>query len=129
MLGYDARGPAVAGKPLDVTVYFEGVEGTPQNVRATLGIVATGDPPVQPPLVSYQRYPAGDGLFPTSKWHPGDWVKEVYPLRIPPSWAGRKARLQLRFYDEKRQPVTIAGARTAEDGKVLVLGEVEVGPP
>ena len=39
VLGYDAKGPAPAGKPLDVTVYFEGAEGTPQNLRATLEIV------------------------------------------------------------------------------------------
>ena len=120
---------APAGKPLDVTVYFEGVEGTPQNLRATLEIAPVGEPAVQPPSVSTQRYPAGDGLFPMSKWHPGDWVKEVYPLRIPPTWAGRKAQLRMRFFDEKRQPVAVTGPRTADDGKVLPLGEVEIGPP
>ena len=56
-------------------------------------------------------------------------MKEVYPLRIPPTWAGRKAQLRMRFFDETRQPVAVVGPGTADDGKVLPLGEIEIGPP
>ncbi len=126
VLGYDAKGPAAAGKQLDVTVYFECIEGTSQNLRAELEL-APAQAGLSPPHVLYVRYPAGEGMFPSSKWRPGDLLRESYPIRVPPTWAGKQAVLALRFYDEKRAPVTVAGPRLTADGKALVLGEIEIG--
>jgi hypothetical protein len=126
VIGYDAKGPAVAGKPLDVTVYFECTDGTTQNLRAELEIAPPAEPGLAPPNVRYQRSPAGEGVFPTSKWRPGEFLKESYPMKVPPGWAGKKAVLAMRFYDDKRAPVAVVGPRLTADGKGIVLGEIDV---
>jgi hypothetical protein len=55
-------------------------------------------------------------------------LKEAYPLRIPPTWAGKTARVALRFLDEKRTPVAVTGTGATADGKMVVLGEAQVAP-
>ncbi len=128
VLGYDAKVPAAAGKQLDVAVYFEAVAATTQNLRAELDLAPPSEPGLSPSNVVYFRYPAGEGMFPSSKWRPGDFLRETYPLRVPLAWAGKKANLSLRFFDEKRAPIAVSGGRVTADGKGIVLGEIEVGP-
>ena len=68
-----------------------------------------------------------DGAFPTSRWQVGDYVKETFTLKIPPSWSAGKASLGLRLVDEKRQSAPVAAGSPAQGG-LAPLGELVVAP-
>src|SRR5262249_37338100 len=124
VLGWDG-GAAAAGKIAEYTLYFSSTDATLKNLKAELELAVAG---ATPDKLRYMRFPAGEGLFPTSKWRPGDFVKELYPRRIPPAWAGKPAELRIRFYAEGR-PIAVTAARVVDDGKAAVLGDVPIAAP
>jgi hypothetical protein len=121
VLGWDANGPFVAGKPFDVTVYLTAARPmqTVYRLEAELR-----DPELVPPrpAARQERTPAGEGLFPTTKWRPGEFVRETFRLKVPPGSEGR-LRLALRALDPARQPVS-----TEDGGAQILLGEIVVTP-
>jgi hypothetical protein len=122
VLGWDAPGPFVAGKPFDVTVYLTAARPTRTVYRLEAELAqeaAEGRP--RRVAARQQRTPAGDGLFPTSRWRPGEHVKETFRLRVPPGLEGT-LRLGLSASADG-QPAPIDGGETQ-----LLLGEIQVAP-
>jgi arylsulfatase A-like enzyme len=112
VVGWDgSTGPVPPGKDVVFTVFLTVVKPTPiaYRIEADLGTGA---------LVSRQvRTPAGDGIFPTSKWKPGEYVKEGFRLRVPPN-APAQMPLDLKLLDAQGKPA----------GEVH-LGEIAVATP
>jgi hypothetical protein len=121
VVGWDAPGPFVAGKPFEVTVYLSAAKPMQTVYRLEAELA---NPGVQPPKIAarQERTPAGDGLFPTTKWRPGEFVKETFRLKVPPGAEGR-LRLGLRALDPGRQALT-----TEDGGAQMLLGEIVVTP-
>src|SRR5262249_26328309 len=70
-----------------------------------------------------ERTPAGDGIFPTSKWRPGEFVKETFKLRIPPQ-SPDALSFGIRVLDAARKPAALPNGETQ-----IVLGSLPVTPP
>src|SRR5262249_35153729 len=107
----------------------ESVAATPKNLWAQLEIAPPPEPGLAPANVAYLRYPAGEGVFPSSKWRPGDVLRASFPLRIPPSWAGQTALLALPFPHATPAPAAVAGLWLGAEGRGFVGGEGALGPP
>jgi hypothetical protein len=100
VVGWDAPAPPPhAGKDVTVTLWFS-VTAAPKAVyRVELSATSgTGDAGPRSVLARQAKTPAGDGIFPTTKWKPGDFVKETYRLKIPPD-ARSPVALELKVLD------------------------------
>jgi arylsulfatase A-like enzyme len=113
VVGWDAQpGPVTAGKDLNLTVYLAVAKPTQVAYRIEANLSAGA-------LAAKQvRTPAGDGIFPTSKWRPGEYVKESFRLRVPAN-APPTMALDLRITDWQNKPA----------GEVVRLGDVTITPP
>jgi len=122
VIGWDlAKGPVLPGKDVNVTVYLSLASPTLTNYRVEAELFAPAPGPQGGQLSAKQeRTPAGDGIFPSSKWHPGEFVKESFKLRVPPASTGTMT-LGLRFLDSARKPAATAGGQTQ-----LVLGTIPI---
>jgi len=98
VVGWDgAPGPVAPGKDLVFTAYFTVVKPTPVAYRVEANLSAGN-------LLARQgRTPAGDGIFPTSKWKPGEYVKETFRLRVPPNPPAQMA-LDMKVIDAQGKP-------------------------
>jgi arylsulfatase A-like enzyme len=125
VIGYDLAKPGYKpGDTLDLTLYFETVGETTSNFRLEAGVssLATG---AQPPAVRQDKVPL-DGLFPTSRWKKGEFVKETYAIKLPGGWPTGPAKLTFRLLDDRHQPVTLVGAGGAPVGLEATLGDLQL---
>ena len=123
IVGWDVGpGPFAPGKDVSVTVYLTIAAPMQMNYRVEAELFAT---PASGPRLSakQERTPAGDGIFPTSKWRPGEFVKETFKLRIPPQ-SPEALTLGIRLLDAARKPAALPNGETQ-----LVLGTLPVTPP
>jgi arylsulfatase A-like enzyme len=127
VLGWEtAKDAYAAGEAVKLTVYFKSVKATQTVFKIEVeaaGLLPEGTPAPRP--ARQERNPA-DGTFPTSKWRPGEYLKETFTLKLPRDWQATRMRFGLRFLDEKRQPAVVTGAETAENR--VILGEMDVTP-
>src|SRR5262249_10629190 len=96
VVGWDGpAAPVAPGKDLNVIVYLTAAKATPVSYRVELSLRAG-------PIEAKQaRTPAGDGIFPTSKWRQGEYVKETFRLHVPPNAPAAMA-LDLRLIDQNK---------------------------
>lgn len=127
---------AVAGRPIQVTVYFESVAVTDRFLKLAVEVtpshsdsaVAGAVAAPAAPRVHQERYPA-DGRFPTSRWRPGDFVKETFTLRVPADWRTSSVRFTLRLHDDPKRPAPVQGPAASPDGTHARLGDLPLLPP
>jgi hypothetical protein len=128
VVGWDAAKTQVKpGETLNLTVYFKCEEATDRMYKLEAEAILDQPAPATRAAVKQERVPV-DGTFPTSRWRPGEYVKETFALKIPPAWTGSKVTIGFRFLDEKRAPAALEGPN-AGDGKQAILGAVELLPP
>jgi hypothetical protein len=128
VLGYDLGKPGYKpGDTVDVTFYFEATAETASNFRLEAG-ATSGVAGASPPTIRQDKVPL-DGLFPTSRWKKGEFVKETYALRLPTSWAPGPIHITFRLLDDHRQPVTILGPGGVTIGPEATLGDLALETP
>lgn len=109
-LGSDVRpSPAVRGRPLRVSSYFEVLKPVPNSWKLFVHIQNAS---VGGVLVNGDHYPV-EGLYPTDKWQPGQIIEDAWTVGIPES-APDEIVGYIGFYRfDDRLPVD---DRAAQDG-------------
>jgi arylsulfatase A-like enzyme len=121
VIGWDAgKGPFSAGKEVGLTVYLGVARATTANYRVELELASSAAGPGPRPSARQEKAPAGDGVFPSSKWHPGETIKESFRLRLPPGVSG-ELRLGLRVFDAGHRLLAAAGGATQLDLGALTV--------
>jgi hypothetical protein len=123
--------PVAPGAHLDVHVYFHVEQPTATAYRFQLAAwpIDPADPTAAPApsriLRTSLRATAG-GAFSTERWKPGDYVRERFPLAIPPDWPPGRPAIALGLVAEdaagKIHPPT--GDKLASDPTIAVLGAI-----
>jgi len=93
VFGYDLE-PAegLPGRPVFVTVYWQAQLTPPTDVLVSLGVVAVSGEVV---TSTVPGHPCG-GAYPTSRWRPGEVVRDTYRLDLPPDLPNRSYVLAVR---------------------------------
>ena len=108
---------------MQVTAFWEALDVPAGRYKVFLHLVdATGQ------LVAQYDEEPGDGMDPTSDWHPVDGVfSDRYGAWVPQTLAGGEYRLWLGLYDisgTPRLPVSIEG-ESAGDAFSLAIIEIQ----
>jgi hypothetical protein len=125
VMGWDVSTKEVLpAKPFNVVVYVKTLAPTADAWRFDLEAVAP-DAGGAPQSARQEIVPV-NGLYPTTRWRPGEMIKLEFTLKGPPSWApGGTVALRMRALDERRSGVAVTGAAAA-DGRGAELGSVTV---
>ncbi len=115
---------------VDFEVYFKVHERTQTPYRLLLYIypvdLATWKPTDAVPVTTQRTSMrlTGDGLFPTDRWRPGEYIRDKFTLAIPADWTGNAVAVGLVAADPDNQKPDATGAAPANDPKTMVLGVV-----
>src|SRR5690606_32847909 len=92
IVGFDVEPDAtVAGKPVEVAVYFRVVRRPSAAFKLQVEARPARPPAGAPRVASSALRSAGQGVLPTSRWRPGEFVRERFKVRIPAAWAAAGA--------------------------------------
>lgn len=100
-----------AGEPLEVTLYWHSLERS--DLPYTVFVHLLDD---QGNLLAQDDGMPVDDQLPTSCWQPGEWIRDVHTLTVPPDAAGTSSELRVGLYywpTLGRLPVTDGGTGDA----------------
>jgi choline-sulfatase len=135
VIGFDSDKPSyVPGDRAEISIYFRtarrpsgdflfGVEAWPkQDDRRPAAAAKSG-----------MRATAG-GLLPSSRWRPGEHIRDRMKVRLPASWSDTPGPIVVGLRAKsaaERKPVPHRGRSREGDPDILVLGEIrlEAAPP
>ncbi|MCG8416678.1 MAG: sulfatase-like hydrolase/transferase [Proteobacteria bacterium] len=97
---------------------------------------ATGSSPGRPrprnKTAHNQKGPrfTGDGLFPSSRWRSGEYIRDRFKIRVPASWTDQGTiSLGLRMSSADRRTELVPSGVTRKGApRIAVLGQVELLP-
>jgi 4-amino-4-deoxy-L-arabinose transferase-like glycosyltransferase len=72
--------------------------------------------------------PPGGGTSPTSSWRPGTYLRDTYPVTLPPGLASGRYRVRMGLYtwpELTRQPIALDNSPVGDE---LPIGEVLIAP-
>ncbi len=106
VIGYDLE-PAegMPGQPVFVTVYWQAQLTPPTDVRVSLSVVSVSGAAV---AVTPPDHPCG-GVYPTSRWRPGEVVRDVHRLDLPGDLPNRNYVLAVRVSDQRNARLVTLG--------------------
>ncbi|MBI5546680.1 MAG: carbohydrate-binding family 9-like protein, partial [Deltaproteobacteria bacterium] len=79
-IGSDVRpDPAIRGHALRVSHYFESLAAMEKGWKVFVHVEGAGQPGI---LINADHVPV-DGLYPTDKWQPGQFVEDSYTVTVP----------------------------------------------
>ncbi len=127
---------ALPGKPLEVQVYFRVAKPGAADMKIQLEAWITEGPNKTRPAKSRLSLTAG-GMFPTSRWHEGELVRDRFKLSLPTAWKSQssptKVMLGLRFRakDKKAEggQITLTGPLREGKTDLVVIGEFIMPAP
>jgi hypothetical protein len=143
VLGYDVTG-AIAGGKATVAVYMHAVQRPSRGFR--IGAVlwgvpgAAGDAGGPPTAADYvapmpaEQARAGarvtlDGLLPSDRWHPGEYIREELIVQLPPTWTASQVLVGLVIGTPDGSRPDFVGPQPANDPSALTLGPTTVAVP
>ncbi len=122
--------PVAPGAKLDVHVYFHVEQPTSAAYRFQLAVwpIDPANPTAAPAPSRILRTglrATASGAFSTERWKAGDYIRERFPLTIPPDWppAG-PIGLGLVAEDAAGKVHTPTGEKLASDPGIAVLGTI-----
>ncbi|WP_428268855.1 sulfatase-like hydrolase/transferase [Haliangium sp.] len=136
VLGFDTDKDAYApGDEMQVSVYFR-VVGQRPSTDFQLQLEVWQPPnPERPgprslrPAKSRRRLTA-DGVLPTSRWRPGEYIRDTFKVRLPPRWRGERVAVGLGLYDTGGKGwQSPAGPTRPDEIHIAALGELPLTPP
>lgn len=75
----------------------------------------------------------GGGMFPSSRWHPGELIRDRFKITLPPLWKseaeGRKVMIGLRLRATGKDKPTWTGRLKPGSTDLLILGEFPLTNP
>jgi len=119
---------------LDLEVYFKVKARTQVAYRFLLAawpVTTPGwkptDPAPQNIMARSPMRPTADGFFPTTRWRPGEYVRDKFSLTIPADWQGNAVAIGLVAAEVDGEKVPATGPATGNDPTLMVLGVLPLG--
>jgi 4-amino-4-deoxy-L-arabinose transferase-like glycosyltransferase len=121
LYGYDQRGQARAGQPLQLTLVWGASAPPPKDYWLFAHLVGPGD----------RTYAQVDLPYPTSRWAPGQFVSTDLPIPLPGDAPTGGYRLLLGLYDQatgQRLPLATSapGGLAAGDANAFLLTQFDL---
>ncbi len=128
VLGYEVNDETIeAGKKLAITIYMR-VNDTPSaDFKFQAEAWQSGDAAAARPQRGSAQLTA-QGTFPSSRWRPGEFVRDKIKVRVPTNWRGESFHIGMRVQDGS-QRLEPKGPRRESDPAVGVLGTVGLTAP
>ncbi|MDY0004311.1 MAG: sulfatase-like hydrolase/transferase [Polyangia bacterium] len=131
VLGFDLQ-PAEprAGDEVEVTIYF-GVRRQPSDhlsfrLSAWPGV---GDGGRRGAVAYSPTMPTAHGLFPTTRWKAGDFMRDRFKVRLRREWSASQVSFGLEVFGRTRPRYTFDGQTRGGQGNVGELGQAPLRPP
>lgn len=124
--GFDWTGPQVRpGDTLLVTTYWHATEPIAVDYTA-FAHIGTGLTEAEPIIAQRDAAPCL-GLYPSSRWHPGDQVPDGFAIQIPEDATPGVYPVSVGWYEwPSLTPLPIIEEDNTLPGERAILGEVEV---
>jgi Sulfatase len=119
----------VPGAKVDVWVYLEVMQPLSQSIRFGVTLWPTGTVAAQIDSANTVRVgtrPPVGGMFPTDRWHVGEFIRERFAITVPATWNAKTAQVALTFNDVAGKLLTAAGTMAVGEPNTLVLGPVNI---
>ena len=122
LLGYDLTNRAFTpGEELKLTLFWQSLRSVEEDLVVFVQLLDREEA-----LVAAAEAPPTAGFFPTSRWEPGDLIRDEQALRLPASLPDGTYRLIAGLFktaDHERLPTTVGVRRHGDHVK---LGEVSI---
>jgi 4-amino-4-deoxy-L-arabinose transferase-like glycosyltransferase len=122
LLGYNIESGFQPGDNIHLTLFWQCLEEMGQSYTVFTHLVDAGDN-----IVAQQDNPPVDGFYPTTKWEPGQIVRDQYDLTISPKIPLGQYEIEVGMYlieTGERLPV-LSDDGTVQGDKVM-LGPIEM---
>jgi hypothetical protein len=120
------------GDVLDLSLYFKAKEQTAIDFKFQVEAWVEDGPNKTRSARSRIRL-TGAGMFPSSRWHAGELIRDRFKVTIPASWKseadGRKVILGLRFKPSGQEKPTWTGTLREGSTDLLIIGETTLSNP
>lgn len=131
VVGYDVS-PAAPGGKVTVAIYLHAVARPSRTFRIGAALWArppdaVGDGAATLPM-SPQQLRVGarvtlDGLLPSDRWNPGEYLREEFTFVLPPTWTAREVMLGLVVGTSDGTQPDFSGPQPRNDPSCLTLGQ------
>jgi hypothetical protein len=134
VVGYDVKKKTYKpNEKIAIAVYFHVVERPSDDfklqVEAWLDVDDNGKPSKLKSGRSRAHFTA-KGIFPTSRWRDGEYIRDRFKITVPKKWRGSNTiKLGLRMMKDKRNKLTPTGPTRADVPDLAILGEVGYDEP
>ncbi|MCP4446237.1 MAG: sulfatase-like hydrolase/transferase [Myxococcales bacterium] len=128
---------AIAGKPLEIQVYYRVAKPGAPDMKIQLEAWVAEGPNRTRPAKSRLGL-TGGGMFPSSRWHHGELVRDRMKISLPTAWKKEsgpaKVMLGLRFKDNtkstpKKGPISLEGPLREGTSDLVMIGEFTMPEP
>lgn len=118
LVGFDAPEQVAPGDEFRVALYWHALAPISQSYKIFMHLVS----PEGALLAQDDSEPAG-WTYPTTVWEPGEYVRDVHALRLPPAVARGDASLVVGIYDSEtsdRLPLGAANGGALDNDRLLL---------
>jgi arylsulfatase A-like enzyme len=117
------------GEVANFAVYFRTKKVTTRDLKFQLEVWIDEGPNKSRSAKSRNRL-AGAGMFPTSRWHPGELVRDRFKVTLPAHWKsekhGQKINVGLRVRASGKDKPTVQGPLRAGTTDLVILGQFKL---
>ncbi len=125
----DEVGP---GDVAHIAIYFRSVKAATRDIKFQLEIWLDEGPNKNRTAKSRNRV-TGAGMFPTSRWHPGELIRDRFKVTLPAHWKTekheQKIKLGLRIRTSGKDKPTVQGTLREGTKDLVILGEFSLSNP
>jgi hypothetical protein len=125
LVGYDVTARVAPGETLRVTLYWRALQPVPFDYKVFVHLLGPGDQSVL--LAQDDSQPAG-WTYPTTRWRPGETIRDEHLLAIPSSAPRGDYRLVVGLYDSAtgERPIVRDTAGSEIAGRRVTLRQIQV---
>ena len=125
VLGFDTDKPSYQpGDQATVTVYFHASEQPSGSFSLQVDAIASQATPARSGR-SRLRFTGKDGTFATARWRKGDFVRDIFKVRLP-KWTAAGPRLDIGLRMRGKSKLLPIGAVSDSDKHLAILGQVSL---
>jgi hypothetical protein len=118
LVGYDVPERVAPGESLRVALYWHALQPIPRDYKVFVHLLASNDQ-----LLAQHDSPPIDWSYPTTRWQPGEYIRDEHSLTLDPSTSRGDYLLSIGLYDaatgERAVVRDAAGNRIGEQRTIL----------